>query len=145
MVNQGEPILWDLEKINDRTFLIIHHHTSHVVELIHIDPQEKRLTVKINNKVCEIGIKDRFDLLLEKLGMNAAGPNQIKNIKAPMPGLILDILVKVGDIIKKGDPVLVLEAMKMENIIKSPREGEVKAITVGIGTGVEKNQVLVQF
>ncbi|MEX2593150.1 MAG: acetyl-CoA carboxylase biotin carboxyl carrier protein subunit [Anditalea sp.] len=144
LVNEA-PILWDLEKINERTFLIIRNYTSHLVELINIDPKEKTLTIKLNNKISEVKIKDRFDLLLEKLGMNASGMSQIKDIKAPMPGLILDIQVKVGDVIKMGDPVLVLEAMKMENIIKSPGEGEVKAILVGIGSGVEKSQVLIQF
>lgn len=139
------PFHWDLEKINARTFRILRNHVSHSVELLNVDPERKLLTIKLNNKISEIVIKDRFDLLLEKLGMNITVETQIRDIKAPMPGLILDIKVKVGDSIKKGDPLLVLEAMKMENIIKSASDGEVKSISVNKGESVEKNQVLIQF
>jgi biotin carboxyl carrier protein len=62
-----------------------------------------------------------------------------------MPGLIVDIKVEAGQEVKKGDPILILEAMKMENIIKSPGDGVVKAIKVNPRDNVEKNQVLIQF
>src|SRR5690606_11314558 len=139
------PIHWELEIIDHRTVHIIKDHTSQLVELIDVNIKEKTLTLKLNNKISEIKIQDRFDLLLDKLGMNVAADQRIMDVKAPMPGLILDILVKVGDSVKKGDPVLVLEAMKMENTLKSAGEGEVKGILVGLGSSVEKNQVLIQF
>ena len=59
--------------------------------------------------------------------------------------MVLKILVTEGDQVKKGDALLVLEAMKMENIIKSPADGLVKKINAVQGTAVEKNQVLIQF
>ena len=62
-----------------------------------------------------------------------------------MPGLVIEARVKVGDVVKKGGAVIVLEAMKMENILKSPSDGVVKKITVEKGAVVEKNQVLVIF
>ncbi len=62
-----------------------------------------------------------------------------------MPGMVLNILVKEGDVVKKGDPLIVLEAMKMENILKSPTEGTVKKVAAIKGTAVEKNQLLIQF
>jgi biotin carboxyl carrier protein len=62
-----------------------------------------------------------------------------------MPGLILDIKVTPGDVVKKGDVVIILEAMKMENSIKSPGDGVVKDIKVVLKQSVEKNQVLIQF
>jgi biotin carboxyl carrier protein len=62
-----------------------------------------------------------------------------------MPGLILDLKVKPGDEVKKGDVVLILEAMKMENSIKSPGDGIVKLVKVNLKDSVEKNQVLIQF
>ena len=139
------PVDWELEIIDHRTVHIIKDHTSQLVELIDVNIKEKTLTLKLNNKISEIKIQDKHDLLLEKLGMNKAADHRIMDVKAPMPGLILDILIKVGDSVKKGDPVLVLEAMKMENILKSAGEGEVKNILVGIGSSVEKNQVLIQF
>jgi biotin carboxyl carrier protein len=62
-----------------------------------------------------------------------------------MPGLVLSILVKEGDEVKKGDNLLVLEAMKMENIIKSPADVTIKFIKIKPSDKVEKNQVLIQF
>jgi biotin carboxyl carrier protein len=74
--------------------------------------------------------------------MNASKVNEIK---APMPGLVLDVRVSEGEAVKKGDAIIVLEAMKMENIIKSPTDGIIKKISVKKGVAVEKNQVLIHF
>jgi biotin carboxyl carrier protein len=62
-----------------------------------------------------------------------------------MPGLIIELKVKNGDVVKPGDTLLILEAMKMENIIKSPGEGVVKTVKIKKGESVEKNQVLIEF
>ena len=62
-----------------------------------------------------------------------------------MPGLVLSIMVRVGDSVKKGQGLMVLEAMKMENIIKSPSDGIVKSIYIKKSDAVEKNQVLIKF
>jgi biotin carboxyl carrier protein len=62
-----------------------------------------------------------------------------------MPGLILSVAVAEGQEVKKGDPLLILEAMKMENVIKAPADATVKVIKVRKGDSVDKNQVLVLF
>ena len=62
-----------------------------------------------------------------------------------MPGLIIDLKVKTGDTVKAGDSLLILEAMKMENMLKSPGDGVVKNVKVKKGDAVEKNQVLIEF
>jgi biotin carboxyl carrier protein len=79
------------------------------------------------------------------MGMNNGSSGKVNNIKAPMPGLIIDLKVKVGDEVKQNDPLLILEAMKMENIIKSPGDGMVKNVKVKKGESVEKGQVLIEF
>jgi biotin carboxyl carrier protein len=79
------------------------------------------------------------------MGMNNANAGNVITIKAPMPGLIIDLKVKEGDAVKQNDPLIVLEAMKMENIIKSPGDGVVKSVKVTKGVSVEKNQVLIEF
>ncbi len=75
---------------------------------------------------------------------NPAGP-QIKDIKAPLPGTILDIKVKEGDAIKKGTTVLILEAMKMENDIISNFDGTVSEIKYRNGDSVPEGAVLVEI
>jgi biotin carboxyl carrier protein len=64
-------------------------------------------------------------------------------VKSPMPGLIIEVLVEVGQTVEKGEKVVVLESMKMENELRSPRKGEVTHITTEPGESVEKGQALV--
>ncbi|CCG99799.1 biotin/lipoyl attachment domain-containing protein [Fibrella aestuarina BUZ 2] len=140
-----EPVNWDLSKLGERTYHIIRDHQSYSVEVLAIDATTKTVRLKINGNVHEVQVKDRFDLLLEKMGMSNAAASKVNDIKAPMPGLIVGISVQPGDTVSKGDTVLILEAMKMENVIKAPGDGTVQAIKVEKGARVEKGQVLVLF
>ena len=118
---------------------------SFKIKVHNFDLDSKILQLRINGVKHHVEIKDRFDILLEKLGFNSKGAASINQIKAPMPGLIIEVNVSEGDSVSKGDKVLVLEAMKMENVIKSPGDGVVKEIKIKEGDSVEKNQVLIQF
>lgn len=138
-----KPLEWDIEKINDFEYHLLYNNTSYKMEIR--EEENKTYTVKINGKKVSAAVKDKLDLLLEKLGLDIADSGKLQSIKAPMPGLIVEIKVKEGDEVQKGDQLLILEAMKMENIIKSPGEGVVKSINIKTGDGVEKNQVLIQF
>ncbi|MGA1583292.1 MAG: biotin/lipoyl-containing protein, partial [Saprospiraceae bacterium] len=61
----------------------------------------------------------------------------------PMPGMVLDVLVETGQSVESGQPVLILEAMKMENIIKTASAGTVEILNATQGDSVEKGQLLV--
>ena len=141
----GAPLTWDMVKISDGYFHILYKNKSYRAEVTDTDAETKTVTIKINGRKYPVQLKDKFDLLLEKMGMTNAAAGKINNIKAPMPGLIIDLKVQVGDDVKIGDQVLILEAMKMENILKSPGEGKVKNVKVKKGDRVEKGQVLVEF
>lgn len=136
---------WDIRHVSGQHYHIIREGRSYRLEVISILQAEKKFILKINGQKQEVQLKDRYDLLLEKLGMADLASQKINQVKAPMPGLIFDIKVSEGSEVKKGDPIMVLEAMKMENILKSPGDGVVKTITVKKGDSVEKNQVLIHF
>lgn len=140
-----QSITCDLKWMGDRKIHLIQGARSLEAELLAIDLETKTLQIRLGHKTTTLHLKDRFDLLLDKMGMNSTGTSSLKEIKAPMPGLILDLKVAPGDLVKKGDVVLILEAMKMENSIKSPGDGLVKAVKVSLKQSVEKNQVLIQF
>ena len=144
LVNQ-QALTWDIKWIDDRRLHLIKGSESIEAELLSIDHETKSLQIRLGYQTATLELKDRFDLLLEKMGMTNSGTGSLKEIKAPMPGLILDLKVNPGDVVKKGDVVLILEAMKMENIIKSPGDGVVKEVKVNLKQSVEKNQVLIQF
>lgn len=136
---------WDIVPLEPNRFHIIQDHQSYTAEVVKADYTAKTFTIKINGVAYELALQDRFDLLLEKLGMGQVNAQRINEVKAPMPGLILDIKVTVGQEVKKGDPIIILEAMKMENILKSPGDGIVKTVKVALRQNVEKNQVLLEF
>jgi acetyl/propionyl-CoA carboxylase alpha subunit len=135
----------DLIQVGPGGFHILKDSISYNAEVVKADYEEKAFTLKINGHLYEVKVQDKFDLLLQQLGMSNGAGKQVKDLKAPMPGLILDIKVAEGQTVQKGDPLIILEAMKMENIIKAPADGTVKQIKARKGDSVEKNQVLLSF
>jgi biotin carboxyl carrier protein len=114
-------------------------------EVVQANSATKEFTVKVNNRVYVLDLKDRYDELLKSLGMEATTEKKLREIKAPMPGMVLNLLVHTGDAVEKDTPLLILEAMKMENVIKSPAAAIVKKVHAVKGVAVEKNAVLIEF
>ena len=141
----NEPFLWDLRKISDNHFHILKDNKSYNAELVEANYAEKIFKFKINGTIHTVNLKDRTDLLLEKMGITNAASTKLNNLKAPMPGLIFEMKTKVGDEVKKGDVLLILVAMKMENAIKAAGDGKVKTIKVNMGDTVEKGQLIMEF
>ena len=141
----GKEISWDLQHTGENTYHLISEAHSFRMQVSALDPVKKTMEISINGERIALSIQDRYDLLLEELGMDQSDAHSANQINAPMPGLILEIMVKEGDSVDKGDPLLVLEAMKMENIIKAPGQGVVKSLGAKKGDNVEKNQLLVNF
>ena len=141
----GQPVEWDLLEVHNNTFNIIKNNKSYNATLISFNAEEKTMVVNVNGNDYEIQVKDKYDLLLQQLGISAKSSANIQHIKAPMPGLIINISITEADEVKKGDALLILEAMKMENVIKSPRDGKIKKINVQLRQAVEKNQVMIEF
>lgn len=136
----------DLNVIRDGDgFHVLDGTVSYRAEVISADEITKKYTLKINGTSFEVELEDEYDRLVDKMGLSALSNQKINDIKAPMPGLVLELMVKVGDTIAKGDPVLILEAMKMENVLKAPGEGIVSAIEVDQGAAVDKGQVLIKI
>ena len=121
------------------------HYKNKMYEIEILYHKEKKVEVKINGKKVSIGVKTSLDLTLEKMGMISKEIPTINKLDAPMPGNILDVLVSTGDKVAKGDPLLILEAMKMENVIKAPADVTIQKINVLVGDNVEKNQTLIEF
>lgn len=135
----------DVARVSEGTYSLIYQGKSFTGEIIRMDARRRLMIVRINGRSYEVKIKDRFELLLEKLGISANDVSHHNVVRAPMPGLIVDMKVKEGDVVEARDPLLVLEAMKMENVLRAPGPGVVKAIHVTKGDSVEKNQILVEF
>lgn len=141
----NEPFSWDFQQISDKHFHIIKDNQSYNAELVEADYTEKIFKIKVQDTIHTVNLKNRTDLLLEKMGMGNTASAKLNNLKAPMPGLIFEMKVQVGDEVKKGDVLLILVAMKMENAIKAAGDGKVKNIKVKTGDSVEKAQLIMEF
>ncbi len=141
----GSPVNLDIYPVDKNTFHILNQNRSYNAELIHLNKSEKTCKVRVNNNTYTLRLTDQFDELLHKLGMDDLNALKVSELKAPMPGLVLKVLVSEGEEVRKGANLLVLEAMKMENIIKCPADVIVKSIKVNPSDKVEKNQVMIVF
>ncbi len=92
-----------------------------------------------------VDVSDEKTERLKSLTSAVSGGSRASTLKAPMPGLVLKIEVETGQHVKKGDGLLIVEAMKMENELKAHSSGTIKEIKVKSGEPVEKNQVLIVF
>ena len=145
IIIDGQNADIDLVHIYKEKYHIIDNNESFNIEVVRADFQNKIFEIKVNDTIYPIQLEDELDMLLEKMGMSAVGSNTMDNVKAPMPGLVLRITVEVGQEVNKGDNLIVLEAMKMENIIKATGIGKVKNILVTEKQAVEKNQLLIEM
>jgi len=139
----GNQTNFEIIRLSNSSYKIIGSTSIYDVEVV--EEGNKEVVLSINNRLIKANISDHIDQVLEKLGIDVNQSNTVKEIKAPMPGSILDILVKEGDEVKANDQLLVLEAMKMENVIKSPGDGVVGKVHISEKQNVEKNQVLISF
>jgi biotin carboxyl carrier protein len=141
----GDELDFDLVELGGGKYHLISNNKSYAVDLVSVDKQTKNVEIKVNNSVYQVALKDKMDELLERLGMDNLLEAKTEDLKAPMPGLILEIFVEKGAEVIKGDKLLILEAMKMENVIKAPGDGIVDKIKVEVGNSVDNGQVLITF
>lgn len=101
--------------------------------------------VVVDGREFEVELRDEKAILLERFGMTSAGPSGLVEVRAPMPGLVLSLRVEEGQLVKSGDGLVVLEAMKMENELRAAAAGTVKSVYVARGDAVGKNDLLVEI
>ena len=135
----------DALKTSDAKYHVLQDNTPYVAELVDSDFNRKKYSIKVNNTTYDVDISNPLDLLINEMGFAFGSSKQIDSIKAPMPGLILDILVDEGQEVKEDEGLLILEAMKMENIITSPRDGVIKSVSVNKGDAIDKGHLLIEF
>ena len=133
---------WDYVRLTSYSYSILAHGQSHYLT---ITEQSDGFHVVINQHTYAVQIKDEEDLLLEQFGYDDTSADLEGQIVAPIPGLISAIVIKQGQTIKKGDKLIILEAMKMENEITSTLSGIIENIVIEKGQSVEKGELLLSI
>ncbi len=135
----------DAVSIEANKFHVLDQNLPYKAEIISSDFNQKKYTVKVNNNTYDVAISNPLDNLIKEMGFAVGKTKQVHFIKAPMPGLILEINVIIGQTVKENDNLLILTAMKMENSFLSPREGIIKNISICVGDSVVKGDLLIEF
>jgi biotin carboxyl carrier protein len=145
LVLNNTPADWDASWQPNGLISVLYKGKSYTAILENTDRKNKEVSVRVEGQLYKTSIKEPIDLLLSNMGMDLKAMQKAEPIKAPMPGMVLKILVAAGQQIQKGDGLVILEAMKMENILKATAAGTVKAIRVNERTAVEKGAVLIEL
>jgi biotin carboxyl carrier protein len=135
----------DCISTGENEFHVIENGKSHWVTVMEFDLQSRTCLLKVDGEIKKVKFLRDLDLMIERMGLNAVQVNTLKNLPSPMPGLVTTIKTAIGQSVEKGTPLLILEAMKMENVIVSPHAAVIKEIKVKAGQAVEKGAILLEF
>lgn len=143
LLYEGKQVLFDYEKA----------HSSGLYSLI-LDGRQYRIwigenrgsryKVFVNHETVELELNDERQLLKKTITKDDSDDSGIIVVRAPIPGLILDINVELEQDVDAGDGLIIMEAMKMENEIKSPGKGKVSKIHVQKGDAIDKDAILIE-
>lgn len=133
----------DIARVRDDQYHIISQYRSYNIRLLEQD--DKFMKLMVNGNAYTVNLEDPYDLLLNELGLSFGKAGLVEDLKAPMPGKVIDLMVASGEAVEKDQPLLILEAMKMENVLKAPADATIQNIKVDKQDTVNKNQVLIEF
>lgn len=135
----------DVQWMSNGQISVLLDNKSYVAQIEKLDKENKEIVLKIEGQRYTLSIKEDIDLLLDKMGINLSASQKAAPLKAPMPGMILKVLVSPGQVVNKGDGLLILEAMKMENVLKATGTATIKSIKAEEKTAVEKGAILIEM
>jgi biotin carboxyl carrier protein len=124
---------------------LLYHDIAYDAKIKEFDYESKSVLVNVNGYDFRTKMVEPLDHLVKDLGFLSVGKHSVKEVKSPMPGLVVQIFVSPGQEVAEGEKLLTLEAMKMENIIKAAGSGIIKSVLIEKGNSVEKNQIMIEF
>ncbi|HSH04935.1 MAG TPA: acetyl-CoA carboxylase biotin carboxyl carrier protein subunit [Anaerolineae bacterium] len=135
-----QPFAINFEQLSDGVISLLINNQSH--EAIVEEGDGNIWDVLLSGELYAVEVQDERAYRLSQARGSAGGAKGEVVIKSPMPGLILNVLVKPDQEVAKGDKVIILESMKMENELRAPRDGIIKRVSAAVGDSVEKDQAL---
>ncbi len=140
LISNGKRYSYDFFPLNHDTFIL--HLNDKFYEVTVKKNEKKYYNVLINNSIFEAIVRNKLQDEAAKIIEQKKKGHHTHDIKAPMPGMVIIIKKNAGDTVVKNESILILEAMKMENDIRSPISGRIKNVFVEEGIAVEKGALL---
>ncbi len=138
---EGQELKFQAIAIQSGVYSVLMNHRSFVVGVF----PDAINRVNVNGISINLELLDAVHLHLRELGWDSVQEVKAGLISAQIPGLVTKIFHKPGDTFKKGEPLFLIEAMKMENEIKAPVDGVVKSISIAEGQSVEKGTNIIEI
>ncbi|MEL7377391.1 MAG: biotin/lipoyl-containing protein [Bacteroidota bacterium] len=144
-VSKAEIADLDLIDTGQHHFHLLHQNQGYQVVFRGISEDGKKVHLRVNERDYEATVSDGIDQLVQQMGLNTLNDQAGKDVYSPMPGLILEVLVSPGQEIEAGMPLLILEAMKMENILRAERKSTVSKVNAAAGDSLAVDEVIMEF
>ena len=141
----GELRELEVSLLPDQSYLVMVKNKPIVVRIGSWSDDLRNFAVRVGRDKVEVGLVREIDQLVQSMGFNKSVRLWVETLRAPMPGLVKQVLVQEGEEVVAGQNLIVLEAMKMENVIRSPQAGKIKKIEAKPSLTVDKGQALVVF
>lgn len=135
----------DFNKTSASSFHLLQNKRSVTAEIVDRDFDNRSYILNINGTDYKVNIYNELDRLISEMGLTAVSQKVVNTIAAPMPGQIVRVDAQAGQEVKENDPILVLEAMKMENVMLAPRDGVIKEVIINTGDVVDKGQIMIEL
>lgn len=135
----------DIIKLSHHHYNTISDSLSYTAEILSVDVKSKTVELTLNGKFISCAISDELDLMIKTMKLGSSKKGKSKNLISNMPGLVLSIQVQEGQQVAAGDALMILEAMKMENVLKASADGTIKAIRCTDKDAVDKGQLLIEI
>jgi len=135
----------NISRLSKNQYHILADGQSILGEVHHVDLNLKTVTIEHNSRLYTFHLESALDQQVATIKKSSAQKNHDLSIKSSMPGLVLDVLIEQEESIEEGQPVMILEAMKMENVIKAKFSGTIKKIHCAKGDAIDKGQLLIEF
>lgn len=141
----GQLDALEVSLLPDQSYLVMVNNKPILVRIESCGSDLRNFTVRVGRDKVEVGLVREIDQLVQSMGFNKSVRHWVETLRAPMPGMVKQVLVQEGEEVPAGHPLIVLEAMKMENVIRSPQAGKIKKTEVKPHQTVEKGQALILF
>lgn len=144
-ISQTELNQIHISSKDDQNFHVLENNRAYHPQIVERDFYSRSYKIDLNGNLYNVKISSPLDEVIEKMGFESSTSKKTNLISTPMPGIIINMKIAEGDEVEEGDTLFILEAMKMENAIVSPKKARIKSVWAKKGDSVEKGKRIIEL